>query len=598
MIRGADGSSAASPRGDRVGNERQEKKCQHDIHHTHFTAFTCQGGEGPAAGHLPTVQPGAGTAMSPLCRRHAFSRALGIRRDVRRLADYKARMTHRPNLDFRLFTAGMLGLALASGLVAADHPQWGQRHSRNMVSTEGPLPNDFDPATGRNIRWSVELGSEAHSTPVIAGGRVLMGTNNENPRDSRYEGDRGVLFCLDEQDGRLHWQLVVPKYSRDPYQDWPYSGICSPPTVEGNRVYALSNRGEAICLDLHGLENGNDGTVTNEAELLAPRGAEPLPLAATDPDILWHFNIHGEVGSYPHDAAHGSFLLDGDLLYLNTGNGVDNTHRLIRSPDAPSLIVLDKNTGRWIAQDVERIGPRIFHSTWSSPALGRVNGQTQIIFAGGDGIVYAFKPVDQTASAGDAVAALEKIWWYDCDPEAPKENVHRYNGNRQVSPSNIKSTPVFHNDRVYVTVGGDLWWGKTEAWLQCIDATKTGDVTQSGRLWSYPLVRHVMSTPAVHDGLVYAADCGGRIHCVDAATGEGIWTHDAEGEIWASTFIADDKIYLGTRRGLFWVLAAGREKQVLSRVPLGSPISATAVAANGVLYVATMNRLYAIAENN
>jgi hypothetical protein len=76
-----------------------------------------------------------------------------------------------------------------------------------------------------------------------------------------------------------------------------------------------------------------------------PVSVEPLPLAETDPDILWHFNIHAEVGSYPHDSAHGSFLLDGDQLYLNTGNGVDNTHRRIRAPEAPSLIVLDKQTG-------------------------------------------------------------------------------------------------------------------------------------------------------------------------------------------------------------------------------------------------------------
>jgi outer membrane protein assembly factor BamB len=104
-----------------------------------------------------------------------------------------------------------------------------------------------------------------------------------------------------------------------------------------------------------------------------------------------------------------------------------------------------------------------------------------------------------------------------------------------------------------------------------------------------------MSTPAVHDGLVYAADCDGQIHCVDAATGEAVWTHDGEGEIWASTFVADHKIYVGTRRGLFWILAAGREKKVLSRISLGSPVSATTVAANGVLYIATMNRLYAVA---
>jgi len=87
------------------------------------------------------------------------------------------------------------------------------------------------------------------------------------------------------------------------------------------------------------------------------------------------------------------------------------------------------------------------------------------------------------------------------------------------------------------------------------------------------------------------------VHCVDAATGKPVWTHDAEGEVWASTFVADNKIYVGTRRGVFWVLAAGRNKEVLGRIPLGSPISATAVAANGVLYVATMNRLYAVANS-
>jgi outer membrane protein assembly factor BamB len=518
-----------------------------------------------------------------------------MRRDVVPRIRYNSGMTCHRNSFIRALSASLLALVGASDLAAADHPQWGERHSRNMVSAEGSLPDRFDPATGLNIRWSVELGSEAHATPVIAGGRVLMGTNNQNPRDPRYEGDRGVLLCLDEADGHLHWQLVVPKYSRDPYQDWPYAGICSPPTVEGNRVYAVSNRGEAMCLDLNGLADGNDGPVTHEAELLAPREVAPLPLTATDADILWHFNIHGEVGSYPHDSAHASFLLADDQLYLNTGNGVDNTHRKIRSPDAPSLIVLDKQTGRLLAQDAEHIGPRIFHCTWSSPAMGRVNGQSQVIFAGGDGVVYAFKPVDQAPATAGTVPVLEKIWWYDCDPEAPKENVHRYNGNRQVSPSNIKSTPVFHGDRVYVTVGGDLWWGKNQSWLQCIDATQTGDVTHRGRIWSYALGKHVMATPAVHNGLVYAADCDGQIHCVDAATGQAVWTHDAEGEMWASTFVADGKVYVGTRRGLFWILEAGREKKVLSRIPLGSPISATPVAANGVLYVATMNRLYAIA---
>ena len=58
------------------------------------------------------------------------------------------------------------------------------------------------------------------------------------------------------------------------------------------------------------------------------------------------------------------------------------------------------------------------------------------------------------------------------------------------------------------------------------------------------------------------------MHCVDARTGQPYWVHDAGGEIWASTLVADGKVYIGTRRGDFWVLAAGKEKRVLSSIRL------------------------------
>jgi outer membrane protein assembly factor BamB len=73
-----------------------------------------------------------------------------------------------------------------------------------------------------------------------------------------------------------------------------------------------------------------------------------------------------------------------------------------------------------------------------------------------------------------------------------------------------------------------------------------------------------------------------------------LWTHEIKGEVWASPLVADGKVYLGTRSGNFYVFEAGREKKVLSVIEFGNPISGTATAANGVLYVATMTRLYAI----
>lgn len=87
------------------------------------------------------------------------------------------------------------------------------------------------------------------------------------------------------------------------------------------------------------------------------------------------------------------------------------------------------------------------------------------------------------------------------------------------------------------------------------------------------------------------------LHCIDTKTGASIWTHELGGEIWASAYIADGKVYIGTRRGDFWVFAESREKQLLSRVELGAPISATAVAANGTLYVSTGTQLLAVAPS-
>ena len=504
------------------------------------------------------------------------------------------------NLLRPLFLCGLAFWTLRCPAHAADQPQWGQAWSRNMVSDERRLPDSFDPESGRNIKWSAELGTETHSTPVVARGRVYIGTNNGHPRDSTQQGDRGILMCFDEQTGRFLWQLVVPKRTEDIYFDWPNSGIASPVTVEGDRVYLVSNRGEVLCLDAW--------PVARKSETRNPKPEAEQPPSALEPHIVWRFDLTTGAGIWSHDAAHSSILIHGDQLYLNTGTGVDNTHRHIRTPDAPSLVVLDKRTGRLIARDDEHIAPNIFHSTWSAPSLDTVNGRPLLFFAAGNGIVFAFETVrngvlgtntslqySNTPPLQHSVS-LTKVWQFDFDPGAPKTNVHRFTTNRRESPSDFFGMPVFQHNRIYVAGGGDIWWGKNEAWLKCLDATRTGDITTNGLVWSYALQKHVLATPAVYNGLIFIADCGPMLHCVDAETGKPCWTHEIKGEAWASCLVADDKVYLGTRSGTFYVFAASKEKKVLSTLDLGHPISSTAIAANGVLYVTTMNRLYAVRQ--
>lgn len=464
-----------------------------------------------------------------------------------------------------------------------------------MVSAEKNLPAEFDPKTGKNIKWTAKLGNETHSTPVIAGGRVYIGTNNGEPRHAKHKGDRGVLMCFDEKTGEFQWQLVVPKRSEDPYFDWPNSGISSSATVDGNRVYVVSNRGEVLCLDPEGLKNGNDGPFKEEAQHQTPQGDPLIPVDDSDADIIWAFDMVSGAGIWSHDGAHSGIIVDGDLLYLNTGTGVDNTHRKIRTPDAPSLLVLDKDTGRMLAREREGIAPNIFHCTWSAPSLVEKDGQKTIYFAGGNGIFYAFEALKTKPPEGE-VATLKKIWQFDPDPSAPKTNVHRFTTNRREGPSNTYGMPVFVDGKLFITGGGDLWWGKNEAWFKCIKAEGAGDITGTATVWTYPLEKHTMSTAAVADGLAFVSDCGRMMHCVDAATGKAHWTQEIRGECWASPYVADGKVYLGTRAGEFWVFAAEREKRLLHSIQLGSPVSATTVAANGVLYIATMTHLHAVAH--
>jgi outer membrane protein assembly factor BamB len=515
-----------------------------------------------------------------------------------------------------MLNAGAAAIALLltmsiGTLRGSDQPQWGEAWTRNMVSNERGLPESFDIKSGRHVKWSAELGTQTHSTPIVAHGRVYIGTNNGAPRDPRHQGDRGVLMAFEEKTGKFLWQLVVPKREEDPYFDWPESGISSPATVEGERVYIVSNRGEVMCLDALGMANGNQGTYTNEAAHCIPRKTDSSQSATTisstaidgtsapgvgplDADILWLFDLTQGAGIWSHDAAHSSILIHGDYLYLNTGTGVDNTHKRIRTPDAPSLVILDKRNGRLVARDEEHIAPNIFHNTWSSPSLADVEGNPLIFFGAGNGILYAFDPSISRPNNAASPQILRKVWQFDFDPDAPKTNVHRFNSNRREGPSNFYGMPVFNDGRIYAAGGGDLWWGKNEAWLKCIDATRKELDANKRLIWSYPLQKHVLSTPAIYNGMVFVADCGRKFHCVDAQNGKPFWTHDVEGEVWASPLLADGKVYLGTRSGAFYIFAADKQKRLLSSAQFGVPISGTATAANGVLYVATMTHLYAL----
>ena len=99
----------------------------------------------------------------------------------------------------------------------------------NMASDEKNLPTKWDLKSGMNIKWSADLGSQSYAGPVVLGGKVFVGTNNQQEYNPKLKGDRGNIIVFRESDGKLLWQSAHAKLGAGRVNDWPLQGICSTP---------------------------------------------------------------------------------------------------------------------------------------------------------------------------------------------------------------------------------------------------------------------------------------------------------------------------------------------------------------------------------
>ena len=511
-------------------------------------------------------------------------------------------------------------LCRAAQSPAGDYPMLGLNPSRNMVSPEKNLPTSADAgkakddggpvdlSTTQNVRWIAKLGSAAYGNVTIADGRVFIGTNNNVPRDPKYQGDHGIVLCLDEKTGALLWQLAAPKLDTGNVSDWEAVGICSSPTVDGDHVYIVTNRCEVLCLDVHGQAGGqNRGPFTDEAQYVAGPGKTPIAQGPNDADILWRFDMRQELGAFPQKQTSGSVLVVGDKLFVNTSNGVDSnlTRKHLPSPNCPAIICLDKNTGKLLAVERSGISRRTWICNWSSPAYGVIAGRPTVVMGGGDGYCYGFSteigPSQEPpapAAPGDPplVPTLKELWRFDCNP--PQRHVK--NGKplqygAPDGPSFVAASPVVSGDRVYIAIGQEPDQASGRGALNCIaPLSLTGDISAAGRAWCNPGVGLSDSTASVGGGLVYLADLSGAVHCLDGADGHELWKYDTQAGLYGSTLLADGKVYVGNENGQLQILAARRELKIIGAIDMKTPIHSTPVAANGVLYIATDDSLYAL----
>jgi outer membrane protein assembly factor BamB len=510
---------------------------------------------------------------------------LGRRFPIARRYQRSFRIRFTSSLRVLIIVAAVL---LAAALPAnADWPMFGGSASRNFANTaEKNILSQWCIAKGKehNVKWKATLGGNAFGGPVVAGGRIFVGTNNDKPYDKNITGDKGVLLCLNEADGKFLWQIVHDKLGNDA-QDYKGQGVVSTPTVDGARLYYVSNRCELVCAD------------------------------AVKGKIVWSLDMIKELGVSPGGlegcVSSGSPLVLDDMVYGITSNGVDQRSGKPAAPQAPSFVAVHKRSGA-LAWSSNLPGDGILDIQFSSPAAVEVNGVKQVVFGGGDGWLYSFE-----AKKG------ELLWKFDCNPKDSEFKPKLGVGTRNY----LVASPVIVDGKVYIGVGREPEAGPGPSHFWCIDAAKkpankdkdlspvhddfdpkAPENKDSGLVWHFGGLRNpmtanepdyvfgrTMSTCCVHDGLVYVAELDGYLHCLDAKTGRRYWVHDLGASTWASPGYVDGKVYMSTDNGDLLIFAAGEEDKLLNTIDCKQGLKVAPVAANGVLYVNNGAMLYAIA---
>jgi outer membrane protein assembly factor BamB len=232
----------------------------------------------------------------------------------------------------RILTFAMAAFLGAAALHASDWPQW-QGPDRARISKETGLLKEW-PAGGPRVVWTANGLGAGFGSMAIVRDRVFL----QGMRDSS-----SVVIALNRADGKEVWS----KKLGEPQTNNRGPGPRGTPTVDGDRLYALTENGDLACLK-------TDGSVVWQRNILREFGG---------PQIRWLISE--------------SPLVDGPHVVVTPGG-----------PGA-SIVKLDKTTGKTV---------------WTSKDLSDSAGYSSIIAADVQGVrTY----MTFTASAGVGVRASD-----------------------------------------------------------------------------------------------------------------------------------------------------------------------------------------------
>ncbi len=410
--------------------------------------------------------------------------------------------------------------------------------AQQWPESRGPMRDGTSAERNLPTRWSPSgenlawtLPFGGRSAPVVHGNRLYLQTTTSGDVSTTQER----LVAVDVATGRVVWEQKVSQYLSDVPQ---HRAAWASPAVDP--------------------QTGNIIMFTISAELLA---------YSPDGKLLWSRSLPEEYGAITtHGGRTTSPIIDGDKVILNTLlQGWGDLGR-----PGNRYFAFDKTTGQTIWVSSPQV--RHYDTNFSSPILATIDGVRQMIVGGTDGAFYGLK-----------VNTGERVW------------------RLEVSKRAILNSALVRGTTLFITHGEENMDTTEMGMVAAIDlAGKTGEIPLTALTWKVNRFMPTFASPVLNGNQLISIDNGAIIGAFDTTNGKELWTRSLGTLQKGSPVLADGKLYVGTENGKVYILrptATGVE--VLDEDVLGNPsdpevIFASPVVAGGRVYVASMDRLYAI----
>ncbi len=353
----------------------------------------------------------------------------------------------------------------------------------------------------------------------------------------------------------------------------------SSPVVWGKQVWLTTAPPDgkalyALCIDR------DSGKVLKDIKVFdnpkPPYTAHPFNSHASPTPVIEEGKVYAHFGSSGTaclDTATGKVLWQRRDLPCNHWRGPGSSpvvwenylFLVFDGHDKQYVVCLDKRTGETVWKRDRSIDYGTddgdLKKAYATPSILFVNGRYQLVSPAAGGTI-AYDP-----RTGD------EIW-----------KVHHRGSMNAASP------PLYGHGLVFLATA----YHPRGPRILAVRPDGKGDVTESKIAWVYSKTMPTRPAPLLLGDRIYSVSDQGIATCLDAKTGNLVWSHRLGGNYSSSPVCADGHLYFFDQEGRAHVLAVGPKPKVVAVNTLDAGCMATPAIAGRALFVRTKTHLYRI----